>query len=250
MVWVLGGPLSQLLGRWAGEGHLVSFQGGGSHDDAQIGAPPLHLLQQPQQRVGGQAALMRLVHHHHTGAPSMKRVAPCYVCIELCRSRYTGSCHWRCPSEMPPLWCPLAPMGVAFRACRSRYSDQQSCKLLHILGHTMKRWGAYLYCVRRGSSNISRMRTPSVQKRILVTPCMQHCSSGLLQNVLAEAEKPAQHILCTLQQEAGQHRLHFLVIRRTGAQNLATTASRTRNCQALLHESWPGAVCCPGGHIT
>ena len=68
-----GGPDKhdcQLLGKRERDGDLVSFQGGRSHNDAQVGAAPLHLLQQPKQRVCGQAALMRLIHHHHTAAPS------------------------------------------------------------------------------------------------------------------------------------------------------------------------------------
>jgi hypothetical protein len=55
-----------LDGRRVEEGRqLLRIKRCGGHDDAQVGPPALHLLQQAQQRVAGQAALVRLVHHDH-----------------------------------------------------------------------------------------------------------------------------------------------------------------------------------------
>lgn len=39
---------------------------------------------------------------------------------------------------------------------------------------------SYLYCVSSGSSNISRIKTPSVQNLIMVTPCVRHLLGSVL----------------------------------------------------------------------
>ncbi len=77
--------------------HLLGLDGGGGDDHAQVWAPALDLLQQPQQHIGGQAALVRFIHHDHAAVasaarPCLQRIAEvlCAIKVLACVPRQLG----------------------------------------------------------------------------------------------------------------------------------------------------------------
>lgn len=142
------------------------------------------------------------------------------------------------------MWCPDSAHGpevLCVMSTQNALSGSAELRgALLVLDYMVKRRSAYLYCVRRGSSNISRIRTPSVQKRILVTPCMETLQLGTATECAGRSREVSTAHAALVHYSRRRAKRSPVVgdEEETGAHKKAVTASRKRNCQALLHESW------------